>query len=266
KKVAELAQERNTLNKEVQELIATAKAERENRDAKNQSIAELKKQRDAELKKVEEIQLQIDEQRSKLRDSDEATSQRGGPSARALEREIRELDWKLQTTRMKLDEERSIVDQISHLEEQLSKVREIEGLSKGMKDLRRGMRQARGSFRAINSELRGCSRESRQHHKNMIQNFKSADAKRKDADIVHNNFLSIKEQADEAHKEYISLVKEIRSLNQTIMRSRAETFEKERKAAKARIAEQAEESLSKFREGKKLSFDEFRTLVDRGLI
>ena len=117
KQVSELAKRRNTLNKEVQELIATAKAERESRDTKNKRIAELKEQREIELRKIEELRQKIDDQRSKIRESDETASRRGDPSARALEREIRDLDWRLQTTTLKLDEERAIVEQISHLED-----------------------------------------------------------------------------------------------------------------------------------------------------
>ena len=128
------------------------------------------------------------------------------------------------------------------------------------------MNQARGVLRSIRSELRRCSRESRQHHKNMIQSFKNADAKRKEADNAHNVFLQIKGQADDVHKEYVSFVKEIRNLNRTIIRAKYKAQDQERKAAQARIEEQVEASVSKFKEGKKLSFDEFRALVDRGLI
>ncbi|MFX1514217.1 MAG: hypothetical protein ACFFCQ_16695, partial [Promethearchaeota archaeon] len=120
--------------------------------------------------------------------------------------------------------------------------------------------------RSITHELRASSKNSRHHHREMVQAFKKADQIRKEADKGHQEFLAKKKEADTIHQEYIERIQTIRDLNTQISKIRHKHREKQLAAAKEKMEEKAEDALGKFKSGEKLSFEEFRSLIDRGLI
>ncbi|MHA2167287.1 MAG: DUF7121 family protein [Candidatus Hodarchaeales archaeon] len=131
------------------------------------------------------------------------------------------------------------LDQINRLEQKFREVRESDVLSRDLKSFFNRTRVLRGKLRGLDRDLRINAHESRLHHKTMIQAFKNADIFRKQADDLHAQFLEAKKQANLIHNEYLTHIREI---NKT------------------------EDAKKKFDQGRKLSFEEFRTLIDKGLI
>ena len=81
-----------------------------------------------------------------------------------------------------------------------------------------------------------------------------------------NEVLKTKKEADEAHKQYISNIKEKKKISEKISKHRKIT----RRAGVARKElskkEQATKALKRTKDGKKITFDDFKSLIDRGLI
>jgi uncharacterized coiled-coil DUF342 family protein len=100
----------------------------------------------------------------------------------------------------------------------------------------------------------------------MVQAFKKADEVRKEADKSHQDFLTKKKEADAIHQEYIERIQSIRQLSSQVSKIRHEHREKQLAEAKEKMEEKAEDALGKFKSGEKLTFEEFRSLIDRGLI
>ncbi len=268
--VSELAKRRNDLNSEVIDLISYAKEQRNSRPTENEKISTLKKERDeiqAAINLLKERLSDLNQQKSQLTDSDSEKSSKRRLSAHKLRKMIHSLEWKLQTTsNLGLEEEKSCVEQIARLENQLKFEEEVESINREIGESFRKSKSMRAKLRSINHELRASSKNSRHHHREMVQAFKKADEIRKEADKSHQEFLIKKKEADATHQEYVELIQTIRELSTQISKIRHEHREKQQAAAKERMEEKAEDALGKFKSGGKLSFEEFRSLIDRGLI
>lgn len=270
RKVTTIANKRNLLNEQVKELIKTAKEEREKRDNCNKTISEIKEKKIIFAKEVEGFQEQantLDQQLNGAQEKKAQTNRRSEFSARNLRRDIQDLEWKIQTTsNISISEERELVDRIDRLEQKFREVRETDVLARDLRTIHKRINAILGNIRRLDNELRSHARESRFHHKTMIQAFKNADVLRKQADELHAQFLDAKKQANSIHNEYLSYIREINRLRQDINKNKQKQRKKQDAQRREKLEEKTEDAKKKFEEGRKLSFEEFQTLIEKGLI
>ncbi|NHJ02237.1 MAG: hypothetical protein EAX86_08875 [Candidatus Heimdallarchaeota archaeon] len=270
RKVTSIANKRNLLNEQVKELIQTAKEEREKRDKCNEAISEIKEKKSLLLKEIEGFEEQATRLDQQLGEIKETTPQkRNHPdfSAKKIRKNIQELEWKIQTTsNLSIADERELVDRINRLEKKFREVRETDVISRDLKTIRSRIDTLRGKIRGLDYDLRNQARESRHHHKTMIQAFKNADVLRKQADDLHAQFLDAKEQANSIHNEYLTYIREINRIRHDITKNKQKVREAQDAQRREILEEKTEDAKKKFEEGRKLSFEEFRTLIDKGLI
>ncbi len=270
RKVTSIANKRNLLNEQVKELIKTAKEEREKRDKCNESISEIKEKKLLLLKEVEGFEEQarrLDKQLNETQEKKVQQKRQSEPSAKKIRHNIQELEWKIQTTsNLSITEEREIVEKIARLEQKFREVRETDVVARDLRTITSRINVLKARFRGLENELRSQARESRFHHKTMIQAFKNADILRKQADELHAQFLEAKEQANSIHNEYLSYIREISRIRQDINKNKQQYRAQQDAQRREKIEEKTEDAKKKFEEGRKLSFEEFRTLIDKGLI
>jgi len=270
RKVTSIANKRNILNEQVKELIKTAKEEREQRDNCNEAIAKIKENKILLLKEVEGFEEQakrLDHQLNGIQEKNVQPKRRSDLSARKIRRNIQELEWKIQTTsNLTIAEERDIVERIARLEQKFREVHETDVVARDLKTILSRINVLKARFRGLENELRSQARESRFHHKTMIQAFKNADILRKQADELHAQFLESKEQANSIHNEYLNYIREISHFRQEINKNKQKFRAAQDAQRREKIEEKTEDARKKFEEGRKLSFEEFRTLIDKGLI
>lgn len=270
RKVTTIANKRNQLNEQVKELIKSAKEEREKRDQCNQSISEIKEKKNIILKEIDGFSEQtgrLEEQLEKAQEKKTQTKRPAHFSTKKIRKQIQDLEWKIQTTsNLTISEERELVDQINRLEQKFREIRETDVISRDLRTISNRIRVLRGKLRKFDRELRNNAHESRFHHKTMIQAFKNADILRKQADELHAQFLTAKKQANLIHNEYLIHIREINKTRQDITKNKQQIRQEHDKVREEKIKEQTEDAKKKFDEGRKLSFDEFRTLIDKGLI
>ncbi len=270
RKVTTIANNRNSLNEQVKQLIKTAKEEREKRDTCNKAISEIKEKKNVLLKEVEGFEEQastLDQQLSGEEEKINQTKRRTDFSAKKLRRDIQDLEWKIQTTsNLSISEEREIVDRIERLENKFRDVRETDVLARDLRTIIKRINVLKGHVRRLDNELRSHARESRFHHKTMIQAFKNADVLRKQADELHAQFLEAKRQANTIHNDYLGYIREINRIRQSISKNKQKHRAEQDAHRREIIEEKTEDAKKKFEEGRKLSFEEFRTLIDKGLI
>jgi uncharacterized coiled-coil DUF342 family protein len=270
RKVTSIANKRNLLNEQVKELIQTAKEEREKRDNCNETISKIKEKKLQLIKEVEGFEEQakrLDQQLNGIQEKKVQPKRRSEFSAKKIRNNIQELEWKIQTTsNLSIAEERDIVEKIARLEQKFREVHESDVVARDLKTILSRINVLKTRFRGLENELRSQARESRFHHKTMIQAFKNADILRKQADELHAQFLESKEQANAIHNEYLSYIREISHLRQDINKNKQKFRAQQDAQRREKIEEKTEDARKKFEEGRKLSFEEFRTLIDKGLI
>ncbi len=262
--VIELAKKRNSLNLEVKEAIRVARESREVRDEKNEVISAYKTERNTlqdqikqNSEKLDEIEKQIDEL------PPEALKRSNDRNSSRLKKQVQQLEWKIQTTsNLPIDEERVLVAKISELEEQLSQQEDFEDVFRDRKHFYNKLRSLRSQTRAVTAKMGKEISESRVAHKKMIEMYKDANKYRKDADVFHNEIQAIKGNADKVHQQYVDRIKQKRKLDAEMRAIRATKTAHTEQLAADRI----EKAKTAIKDGKKISFDEFKTMIDQGLI
>ncbi|MFX0051575.1 MAG: coiled-coil protein [Candidatus Hodarchaeota archaeon] len=270
RKVTSIANKRNLLNEQVKELIKTAKEERDKRDLCNEAILQIKQNKTLLLKEIDGFDEQakrFDHQLNGMQEKNPQVKRRPERSAGKIRRDIQDLEWKIQTTsNLSISEEREIVERIARLEQKFRDVRESDVLARDLKTILNRINMLKGKLRSLDNELRSQARESRFHHKTMIQAFKNADILRKQADELHAHFLDAKKQANLIHNEYLGYIREINRIRQEVNKDKQKSKAVQDAQRREKLKEKTEDAKKKFEEGRKLSFEEFRTLIDKGLI
>jgi uncharacterized coiled-coil DUF342 family protein len=270
RKVTSIANKRNLLNEQVKELIKTAKEERDKRDSCNETILKIKESKTLLLKEIDGFNEQakrFDTQLNGIQEKNPQVKKRPERSANKIRRDIQDLEWKIQTTsNLSISEEREIVERIARLELKFRDVRESDVLARDLKTILNRIYMLKGKLRSLDNELRSQARESRFHHKTMIQAFKNADILRKQADELHAQFLDAKKQANLIHNEYLGYIREITRVRQEVNKNKQKSKAVQDAQRREKLKEKTEDARKKFEEGRKLSFEEFRTLIDKGLI
>ncbi|MGC9780652.1 MAG: hypothetical protein HZR80_15520 [Candidatus Heimdallarchaeota archaeon] len=259
----EKADRRDELNKKMAELIAKVKDHQKQRDEENKKVQEFKEKREVVRKNLAEAKKEVDQ----IKEDEELEPLPKPPiPEKVLRRNLKQLEWKIQTEILPAEEEKRLVQEIATLQEQLEEAEAIRTL--------RQERNARFStYEGFKAELNHyhkavirTAKSSQRHHHEMTKLFAEIDEIRKDADQWHKDFIETKKTADETHKKFIDVIKgkekHQKELQKIRQKARVDHFREVKESIEAR----AEKALQKYKDGKKLSLEEFSMLVERGLV
>ena len=262
--VIDKAKSRNELNAKVRELINTANEEKNSRDAANKEIATLKEEKQQLQQEIEQLQKNLEKADAEIGKASPPTTKF---SMKDIERQIKDLEWKLQTTsNLTREEEKELVDRISTLEEQQVNLQEYKELSKEKREILEHLRTNRQKLRKSITQMNKRVRESRAHHTKMIEAFNEATVIRKQADSIHAEIQKIKQDADAVHQEYVAKIKEKRKLSEKVRKVQRKEREVQEREEKEKMQQKTDIAVQKTKEGKKISFEDFKALINRGLI
>ena len=110
------AESRDSIHGQIKSLRAEAAKLKEKRDKINKRVQELKNLREQAKKELKEKNVRILELKEKLKLFIERKT---SINIHGVKKEIKSLEWKIQTTRLTLKEEKSLIDQVRPLEAQL---------------------------------------------------------------------------------------------------------------------------------------------------
>jgi uncharacterized coiled-coil DUF342 family protein len=100
----------------------------------------------------------------------------------------------------------------------------------------------------------------------MIEGYHQANSLRKEADNTHAEIQRIKQEADTVHQEYVNKIKEKRKLSDALRKIQRRERDQQAAVAKEKLKEKTEKADKLAKEGKKISFEDFKALINRGLI
>lgn len=259
----EKADRRDELNKKMAELIAKVKDHQIQRDEENNKVQEYKVKREEVRKNLAEAKKEVD----LIKENEELEPLPKPPiPEKVLRRNLKQLEWKIQTEILPADEEKQLVTEIAALQEQLEE-------AEGIRALRQERNARFSTFEGLKAEMNHyhkavirTAKSSQRHHHEMTKLFAEIDEIRKEADLCHKDFIETKKVADETHKQFIERIKakekHQKSLQNIRQKARVDHFREVKETIEAR----AEKALEKYKAGKKLSLEEFSMLVERGLV
>lgn len=253
------AEKRNELNAEFKKVNDEIKALREKRDDLNGKVKGLKNERDQLRAKLGEKRAELD----KLKDQLESLQSQVKGSYAEIKKEIEALEWKIQTNPLKPKDEYRLVAQIKQLDSQLPAHEQIRELRKKMNGLKVEIDAIRMAAEQIHHKLTEFAKESETYHSQMMNLIKPAGEAKAKADEAHKNYLDFRTQADRAHQDFIGHMVEVKRLRQQVHQVENEARSKKEEEILRKTEETATEKLKR---GEKLSFEEFKTLIERGKI
>ncbi|MFH1327579.1 MAG: hypothetical protein ABIH76_01805 [Candidatus Bathyarchaeota archaeon] len=256
------SKKRDLLHKQIASLREEAEKAKKIRDEMNSKVKEFKQQRDG-------MKFEISERRkvyAKLLGEAEKLGRYVPSSEIAAKKQFKELEWKLQTTRLSVKEERSLIEQVKKLEEQLVVHKRIRERKDKLFDLKPEIESLKLKMNICHSKLSKLAEGSQQNHKKVSDTFKKINELRNEADKIQQIIFENKIKANEFHGRYIEIMQQKNEIVSQLKVLQDETqTERDKKAieCKEEIEKLAEEKL---RNGNKLTFEEFKLLVEKGKI
>ncbi len=262
--VIEKTKLRNQKNEEVKSLITLANDDKSKRDELNKQISVLKDQKQIIDLQIKEHEKLYEEAESKLEPVEIPKNMNS--QLKRYQKELKDLEWRLQTKTFSLEDERKIVDRIADLDVKIEGLGEFKNLSKEKIKSYHSLRKLRNQMYKTIREMNGLVKESRMHHKKMVESFSKANVVRKEADTIHADIQKIKTQADLIHSEFVEKIKLKRALASKIKKFSQKLQAEQKSRETEALKEKTTNVLQKTKDGKKISFDDFKSLIDLGLI
>ena len=182
---------------------------------------------------------------------------------RQVEREIEEIDWKIQTTSLPVKEEQTLVNRVRKLEAQLLVQKQTRKLKQKLAELRTEERSLRAEAETLHGKLSELAEQSQKFHEQMLEALDKARKLQVEADDVHRKYVETKQQAQKLHQKCVELVEKIR----TIERDLKEKADKRQAERQSEIQKELEKrALAKLKRGEKLLWEEFQILAEKGLV
>jgi len=252
------AEKRNAIHEEIKRLRNEARTLKEKRDTINQQVKELKNLREKARAEHKEERAQILKAKEKL---EGLAAKKASRSFASVEKEIEDLEWKIQTSSLSVKEEETLVNRVKTLEAQRSIHKQINELKNNLIELQTEERALETRAKLSHEKLAELAEQSQKFHQQMLEQLEKARSLKTEADEAHQKCLENRQRAQEIHQKFVELLKQIQSIEQHIQQ---EEKEKQAKKQKELRQEAGEKALEKMRRGEKLTWEEFKILMEKG--
>jgi len=259
-----IKEKRNLLSSKINELKRLKERKREIIDKVRNVRAEERElsSKIAELKKLRR------EAKKKLRSLSSLI--KGRKSEEQLKEELERLEWIYQTTPMSLEEEKEYVRRIDKIElilqimKKCKEIRnEIDSATKTIDELSLRLSRLREERAELIERLNEIKSE-------ISKKFEEMKSLREEISELISQRNSLKEEADQHHQNYVNILLKIGEVKEEIQRLelliRAFRIAKNLKERKKKLKAKAAEVYERYKRGEKISWDEFKLLLEFGYI
>jgi uncharacterized coiled-coil DUF342 family protein len=250
-------EKRNSLHQEIKTLQAEAKNLREKRDEINLQVQILKAAREKAKTQAKQKREEIAKLREKVR-----TLAPKKPKVRQadLEREIENLEWKIQTSSLPVKEEKALVDRVQDLETQGVVYKQMDQLNDKLLQLQTETMALQNEAKLKHQQLTTLADQSQQLHTKLTEVFDKIKNLRQSADEAHQKYLEHRQKADETHQRVVELQQKTRTMKQEREQKEKQQYELRGLALKEEAAKKAKEKMNR---GEKLTWQEFQLLTEQ---
>lgn len=257
---------RNEINEEIHQLLEKAEEFTVKRDDLNTQVKQLKLKRKELYEGLQVNKKALEEIVEKEKLLEKGDIQKKRRSMSNLSSKIDKLEWDLQTSVLKPEEEKEMIQILEKLSENLNRLAEEVHITTHQTELWRKISSSQKQINQLHSQIVDYAKESQIYHNLMNQQFQQVNALRKKANDYHKDFLKNKKKADNYHKDFLSKVTEKNELKKQLKEAQNDHRRKIRERIKSNIQESVDKAFKKYENGENLSLDEFRLLVENGMI
>lgn len=258
KEINELRTSRDQGNEECKKLSQEARVLREQRDELNKQISKLKDERKKLNDKIKSMSGTIKDSKVKR---DELNKSARGTDSNLATRFERDMDSLLNKD-IPLDKEVKLFNSIFKLIERLEAAREATEFHKKVVETYEEIKGLDDKADELSAQIRKLADESEKYHLQAVEVYQRVDSIRKEADESHKKLLE-KYKVVNPLKDNITAIRKEMEKVQEEMAPFAEEMEKIRaKREGERKAQMAVEAKEKLKTSKRISFDDFRAIID----
>ncbi len=260
----ELRSIRDKNNHLSRELFEGARDSKEKRDQINEEVQVRKQMRDILREDADKIGKRIIELGAQLKNM-------GIPKNRKVGDRIRRLERQLETTPFLTKEmEKQTLQQLEELSSEFEKLEQFKDLRSEFRDIQSKLRHMQTEIKTYHTSVTTLAQESQIHQDKMIAATKEAKKIKEEADASHAEIIALSSTISAIRKELDGLTQEVKKVSsevgeQTQAARKAKKTEA-KKVREQRLDAKAEEILVRYKDGDKLTLDEFKVLMERGLI
>lgn len=257
KKLDELRKKKSDIIDRLRSLREAALNHKNMRDEKNKLIAEKKQLRDQLHKEKNELSQKIKDLISKKREI--LSSMR--ESEPDLLRQLKEIDWKYQTTPLSLEEERRLLQRRSELEKKLMIFKRAREIDQEINSLKTSSEELRTKADLVHKEILSLAEESKVHHESMIKSLEECKPLSAELEQVKVEIASIKTAIESSKKELSELVSKYKEIRESVMKQKIEMLAEQTRQIITKRSELAERAAEKIKNGERLTFEEFAAML-----
>ncbi len=260
----ELRSQRDKNNKLARELFDEARISKEKRDQINEEVQVRKQMRDILREDADKIGKRIVELGSQMKNISVPKNRRVGDRIRKLERQ-------LETTPFLTKEmEKQTLTQLEELSSEFEKLEQFKDLRSEFRDIKNKLRHMQTEIKTYHTSVTTLAQESQIHQEKMIAATKEARKVKVESDESHAEVIALSSAISGIRKELDGLTGEVKKLSNElgaeIQAARKARKSEVRRAREHKLDTKAEEILVKYKDGNSLTLDEFKVLMERGLI
>lgn len=260
----EIRSSRDEKNKQAKDLFNEAKISKVQRDKINEEVQVRKQMRDILREDADKIAKRLFELGSQMKNV-------GIPKNRKVGEKIRRLERQLETTPFLTKEmEKSTLTQLEELSAEFEKIEQFKDLRSEVRDIQSKLRYMQTEIKTYHTSVTTLAQESQIHQEKMLGATKEARKIKGESDAAHAEVIALSIQITEIRKTLDGLTQEVKKLSNEFG-IELHAVRKARRVEVKRVRDEkldakAKEILVRFEEGSKLTLDEFKVLMERGLI
>ena len=260
----ELRSKRDKNNQLSKELFEGSRESKEKRDQINEEVQVRKQMRDILREDADQIGKRLVELGSQLKNM-------GVPKNRRVGDRIRRLERQLETTPFLTKEmEKQTLQQLEELSSEFEKIEQFKDLRSEFREIQNKLRHMQTEIKTYHTSVTTLAQESQIHQEKMIATTKEAKKIKEEADESHAEIIALSSTISAIRKELDGLTQEVKKvsseLGEQVQAARKAKKMEAKKVREQRLDAKAEEILTRYKDGEKLTLDEFKVLMERGLI
>jgi phosphoserine phosphatase len=249
-------EKRNSYHEQIRALQTEVETLREKRDRANLQVQVLKAAREKAKSRRKEKYEEILKTRKKLRT---IAQKKPNVGLADLERDIQNLEWKIQTSSLSVKEEKTLVEEVQALETKHVVYRQLQELKDALFELQTETKAFATQAKLNHEKLSELAEQSQKFHERLVENINKIKNLKEFADEAHEKYVEFRGRADQTHEKYIVIQQQIKSLLSELEKREKEHLAKREEELRKEVTQKAQE---KMRRGEKLTWNEFKLLTE----
>ncbi|MCQ4349285.1 MAG: hypothetical protein NO126_00315 [Sulfolobales archaeon] len=268
RQISDAINERRQLVSEIRRIRQKKNEKLERLRSVRQQIAQVReelKQRLNELKELKQRKSELLELvrriRTELEEAKKLQAKSGDVDVASLERKIRALEWKLQTSTLNLDEEKKLILRIVALEKKLTLIKKREGIKERRIENKAELLARRVELNQLRERLQALVNEVTEKRKIYLSLKEERDNLFKEIGDLKKKIEDLKAKIEEVSKR----IQELKSQRDALVNELKKVQEQERTNKEKLILEQKRKEVeTKLKQGARLSFEDLLILYGEG--